>query len=177
MTDNQTDPPEEFQVVLASPEQKQVLANLLELYIHDFSELIEIRLGNDGRFGYEDLDLYWKGPGRYPFLVMVDGRPAGFALVRKGSEISDDSDAWDMAEFFIVRGLRRLGLGMKTAHAIWKEFPGKWAVRVMDRNSLAVSFWARAIDQFVGEPVEAISLTRGEVTWQVFTFESATNEE
>ena len=35
-----------------------LLANLLELYVHDLSEIFPVRIGEDGRFGYERLPLY-----------------------------------------------------------------------------------------------------------------------
>jgi hypothetical protein len=44
------------------PEQELILANLLELYAHDFSEFHELELGSDGRFGYGGLPLYWSEP-------------------------------------------------------------------------------------------------------------------
>ncbi len=61
----------------ATPEQAPILANLLELYCYDFSELIDLELGPDGRFGYEPLPLYWTEQGRHPLLVAIDGQWAG----------------------------------------------------------------------------------------------------
>ena len=73
------------EVLPASAEQEPILANLLELYSHDFSEYMELELcGPDGRFGYEHLPLYWKEDGRHPFLIKVSGSLAGFALVSTG---------------------------------------------------------------------------------------------
>src|SRR5215212_478663 len=126
MTPSRTTSAVDVEVVPALPEQEPILANLLELYAHDFSEFVDLKLGADGRFGYERLPLYWTEPERHPFLFTSDGHLAGFAFVRRGSEISGDADVWDMAEFFIVRGLRRLGLGMKAAQEVWRKFPGRW---------------------------------------------------
>ena len=70
-------------------EQAPILANLLELYAHDFSELISLEPGPDGRFGYDKLLLYWTEAGRHPLLIAVDGRWASFALVKRGSEICE----------------------------------------------------------------------------------------
>src|SRR6185436_3549414 len=137
MTISQITSPVNVEIISALEEQEPILANLLELYAHDFSEFIDLKLGADGRFGYKHLSLYWKEPDRYPFLIIAEGHFAGFVFVRRGSEISNDADVWDMAEFFIVRGFRRLGLGMKVAQEIWKKFPGKWEVRVIDRNQKA----------------------------------------
>lgn len=172
MTVSQTTPPVYVEIIPAVEEQEHVLANLLELYAHDFSELIDLKLGADGRFGYEHLPLYWKEPGRYPFLIMVNAHLAGFAFVRKGSQISADNNTWDMAEFFIVRGHRRSGVGMKAAHEIWKRFEGKWEVRVIDRNQKALQFWGRAIREFLGRAVEPTTFSRHGEGWNLFSFET-----
>ncbi len=162
----------DVEIIPALPEQEPILANMLELYAYDFSEFIDLKLGADGRFGYKYLPLYWKESNRYPFLVMANGHFAGFVFVRRGSEISNDEDVWDMAEFFILRGFRRLGLGMRVAREIWGNFPGKWEVRVIDRNHKAKDFWARAINEFLGKTIEPISLDKDGKSWHVFSFES-----
>ncbi|HYV04483.1 MAG TPA: GNAT family N-acetyltransferase [Blastocatellia bacterium] len=162
----------DVEIIPALPEQQPILANLLELYAHDFNEFTDLRLGADGRFGYERLPLYWTDSNRYPFLIRADGHLAGFVFVRRGSEISGDADVWDMAEFFIVRGFRMLGLGMKAAHGIWKRFPGKWEVRVINRNLKAKTFWARAINEFLGKTIEPVLLDRDGKGFTVFSFES-----
>ena len=105
----------DVEIIPALPEQEPILANMLELYIQDFSELVDLKLAEDGRFGYKHLSLYWKESNRYPFLIKANGHLAGFVFVRKCSEVSNDADVLDIAEFFIVRGFRRLGIGMKAA--------------------------------------------------------------
>ena len=51
--------PANIQLELAVREQPPILANLLELYAHDFSEFQPLDVGSDGRFGYKYLPLYW----------------------------------------------------------------------------------------------------------------------
>lgn len=149
-----------------------MLANIFELYAHDFSEFVDLKLGPDGRFGYEHLHLYWEEPGRHPFLIKAGGHLAGFALVRRGSELSGDAGVWDVAEFFVVRGFRRLGVGTQAAHEVWRRLPGRWEVRVMGRNEKAEAFWARAIGDYLGEAVEPIPFDKGGEGWHLFSFES-----
>jgi predicted acetyltransferase len=112
--------PPGIEVLLAEAAQEPVVANLLELYAHDFSEFIDLQLQPDGRFGYPGLSRYWREDGCVPLLVRVDGQLAGCVLIAKGSRISADPQVWDMAEFFIVRGHRRRGLGAAVAHEIWR---------------------------------------------------------
>jgi predicted acetyltransferase len=165
-------PPGRIEVIPAAPDQEPILANLLELYAHDFSEFRDLELGDDGRFGYQHLPLYWREPNRHPFLVRMDGKLAGLVLVKRGSEISDNETVWDMAEFFVVRGYRRRGLGTGIAHEVWRRFPGSWEVRVMESNHAAQQFCARAISMFVGKAVKAVRAEKDGGAWNVFAFQS-----
>jgi predicted acetyltransferase len=159
-------------VVSAGREQEPILANLLELYAHDFSEFHDIEIGPDGRFGYKRLALYWKEDGRHPFFITMNDKLAGMALVKRGSEISGDATVWDMAEFFILRGYRRHGIGTEAAHRVWRQLTGRWEIRVMESNFQALSFWVNAITKFRGAAISPTRIERGTESWQFFPFES-----
>jgi predicted acetyltransferase len=161
-----------LEVIPAAPEQAPVLANLLELYAHDFSEFRNLEIGEDGRFGYRSLPLYWSEPNRHPFLVKMDGKLAGLVLVKRGSEVSGNDEVWDMAEFFVLRGCRRRGIGTQVAHEVWRRFPGVWEVRVIEANISAQHFWAEAISRFAGEMIHPVRFEKAGNWWTVFSFES-----
>jgi predicted acetyltransferase len=129
---------ENVEVVAATVEDKPAIEQLLELYAHDFSEMTAADVDDQGRFGYRYADAYWVEPGRHPFLIRVDGRIAGFALVRAGSP-------HDMAEFFVMRKYRRGGVGVIAARAVFAKFAGEWQVRELAANVAAIAFWRRAI--------------------------------
>ncbi|MGB8261469.1 MAG: GNAT family N-acetyltransferase [Terracidiphilus sp.] len=167
---------EQIEVTPAAPEQEPVVANLLELYMHDFSEFLDVELGTDGRFVYPHLSSYWLEPDRHLFLVTVDGRLAGVILVKKESGGRDNEAAWDMAEFFVVRKYRRRGVGTEAAHRVWKRLPGRWQVRVMESNRPALGFWDRAIAGFAGAASQSVRIENGGRRWTVFTFESPRSE-
>jgi predicted acetyltransferase len=97
---------------------------------------------------------------------------AGFVLVKRGSEISGNETAWDMAEFFILRGHRRSGVGTTAAHEVWKRFPGQWEVRVMESNHAASHFWQQAIMEFVGKRIQPVLIEKNGRIWHLFSFES-----
>ena len=86
-------------LAVATPADAPLLANLLELYLHDLSEAFPIEVGADGRFGYEFLPLYWTEAGRrFPFLIRHGPHIAGFALVTRGSPASEDPRVLDVAD-------------------------------------------------------------------------------
>jgi len=128
----------DLRVEPASASERDVLARLLELYAHDFSERNGADVGADGTYGYRHLDAYWRDAERHPFLFRVDGRLAGFALVRTGPP-------HDMAEFFVLRKYRRGGIGTAAARAVLARFPGEWQVRQQWENTGAIAFWRRSI--------------------------------
>jgi predicted acetyltransferase len=139
--------PTEVVLDVATPRDAVLLANLLELYIHDLSEVFPlVELGEDGRFGYEKLPLYWSEPEhRFPFLIRCGTRVVGFVLVTRGSPVSNEPDVFDVAELFVMRRYRRSGVGRRAILLLWDRLPGRWIVRVSDGNAGALPFWERVI--------------------------------
>jgi predicted acetyltransferase len=156
----------------ARREDAPILLNLLELYSHDFSEICPLDIGDDGRFGYKPLPLYWSESDRHPFLIRSGDRLAGFALVKRGSEVSGNAAVWDFAEFFILRGCRRHGIGTHAVQEVWRRHPGDWEVRVMPSNVPARLFWERAISDFTGCPAQSEMVEKNGKQWHLFSFAS-----
>ena len=153
---------------------RQLLENLLELYIHDLSAAFpSIELGADGRFGYPKLALYWSEPERrFPFLIRHGARVAGFALATRGSPMSDDPNVFDVAEFFVMRRYRRSGLGRRAARLLWQRMPGTWIVRASHGSPGAVPFWARVIAEYSAGTATEATRPGAPHAWQVFSFQS-----
>ena len=72
----------------ASIEERVLLENLAQLYSYDFSEVLEMHVDEDGRFEDVDLTPYWVDEWRHPFLLRVDDKLAGFALISSRSKIT-----------------------------------------------------------------------------------------
>jgi predicted acetyltransferase len=77
-----------------------------------------------------------------------------------------------MAEFFVLRGMRRRGIGTELAQEVWAMFPGAWQVRVMQANQRAQQFWANAIARHAGAPIQPVPFEKDGEPWNVFSFES-----
>jgi predicted acetyltransferase len=134
---------------LATPDTARLLSNLLALYMHDMSEILPVAVGADGRFEYDNLRLYWSDPDRrFPFLIRSGPQLAGFALATRGSPASDDPAVLDVAEFFVLRGWRRSGVGRQAAFLLWDRLPGQWVVRVSEANHTALPFWQAVVRQY-----------------------------
>ena len=161
-----------LELIRAGAEHQSALGNLLELYIHDFSELVPLDVGDDGRYGYKSLPLFWSDNSRLPFLAKLDGKLVGFVLVTQGSEPSGDGETWDMAEFFVLRGYRHRGIGIQLAEKVWLHCPGRWQIRVMEKNVLARKFWESSIVKFTGQPAQFTNFVKDGVVWHRFSLDS-----
>jgi predicted acetyltransferase len=121
-----------------------VLARLLQLYEYDYSEYGGVDLDERGLFPTVDLDAIWRGHDRN-FLLRVDGRPAGFALVTRHAAYLDAGEVNLLAEFFVVRRHRRRGVGGRAAVGLFDRFPGRWELATVPANAGAIAFWRRVL--------------------------------
>lgn len=166
--------PDEVVLDVAMSSDAGLLANLLELYVHDLSEVFPIELKADGRFGYDKLPLYWSEPERrFPFLIKYGARIAGFVLVTRGSPASDDPEVFDIAEFFVLRRYRRSGVGRRAAFLVWDRLPGRWTVRVSEGNIGALPFWEGVIAEYTKGVATEFERPGSPNAWRVFAFASS----
>jgi predicted acetyltransferase len=165
--------PQQVTLCRAVPSEADVLSNLLQLYAYDLSETFALELGSDGRFNYDQLPLYWSEPERrFPFLIRHGTGIAGFALATLGSPCSDDPLDLDVAEFFVLRRHRRLGIGREAAFQLWNGFAGRWIVRVSAANHAGRQFWTRTITEYTGGAFEETTRPNSPHPWRVFAFDS-----
>ena len=144
----------QIELVRAMPDDAEALAHLLQYYVYDFTEFVDTPLGQDGRFVVPSLAAYWTDPWRHPFLVRVDGKLAGFALVHQRSHVTGDESTWDVAQFFVMRRYRRHGVGGTVATRVFDTFRGRWEVRELHANHAAIAFWRRVIDAYTSGDYE-----------------------
>ena len=107
-------------------EQKSVFMQLMELYMYDFSLYSNDDVNEYGYFGYSHIDDYWNEYGRFPHFIRVDGRIAGFVLVRSCCEYNELPNPHNIAEFFVLQKYRRLGIGKFVASQIFDMHKGGW---------------------------------------------------
>ena len=154
----QSDADMTVEITPVGSEARDRLQALFELYAYDFSELLGIDVADDGRFRTPPLDVYWTDPRCHAFLIRVDEKLAGFALVQQRSRLTGDEAVCDMAEFFVMRKYRRHGIGERVAAWSFDRFRGPWEVRQKTENLAATAFWRRVIGRYTGGRFEEVVL-------------------
>lgn len=140
----------DLSVRLAAEADRRTLERLWLLFRHDMSEWGGTLPNPDGTFRSERLESALTDPGwaAYLFQRPVGGeqRPVGFAFVR-----GLDGPTRVLNSFFVVRGVRRGGVGLGAVAEVLARHPGAWEVAFQDANAPAVRFWHRVAGQVAGE--------------------------
>jgi predicted acetyltransferase len=133
-------------LVRVTEDKVPVLARLLELYEYEFSGFEHTDVNEDGCFGYPYLKIYFTEPKRFAYFIEVDHKLAGFVMVCDYCYVSQD-DRLFMAEFFVMKKYRQLGVGRQAAQETFFRHKGKWELTVHPNNPISQVFWESVIAQ------------------------------
>jgi predicted acetyltransferase len=105
-----------------------------------------------GEVGHREPDqiAHWFGdPNTFPLVIVKGSEPVGFARVLRATpSASQPRIDYRMAEFFVTRTRRRLGIGQTAVQLILSRFAGRWEISEYLRNAVAVSFWRRVVASY-----------------------------
>jgi predicted acetyltransferase len=106
-----------------------------------------------GEVGHREPDQIarWFGDvSAVPLVIVSSYQPVGFAMVARVGRgaLNQARVDYRMAEFFIARSHRRLGIGQSAVQLILDRFAGRWEIVEYQRNPGAVSFWRRVVSHY-----------------------------
>ena len=152
-----------IELIEASKADKMILKNMIELYNYDLSEYENRDLNEHGLYDYSYLDNYWTEKDRYPFIIRVDDKLAGFVLVNKHSVVTSSPTDYAIAEFFVLKKYRKRGIGKIVAFEVFNKFQGNWEVKQLRLHKVSHIFWNNVINQYtLGNFIE---LENGNEVW------------
>lgn len=133
-------------VRLATVDDRPTIERLWLVFRHDMSEFDGLLPFPDGTFRSERLEAAFTEPGWASYVLTSGDRPVGLAFVRALTEPTHVLNS-----FFVVRGARRAGIGLRAAQQVVASHPGRWEVAFQDANVAAVRFWRRVATELAGE--------------------------
>ncbi|KRG14688.1 GNAT family N-acetyltransferase [Lederbergia galactosidilytica] len=138
-----------------------IIKNLYPFYLYDLS-------GHYDRFPnahgiYEDSDdfqtlsdqykvqnIWWEKPDvLFPFLIKVNGKPAGFILIASPPYCNKRIDYF-VNEFFLIQSLRGQGIAEQAANQVFEQFEGNWELftNPSEKNIVGQKFWRKTITNY-----------------------------
>lgn len=93
----------------------------------------------------EFLAGWFRDPAAQPFVILVNGARAGFAVVTRLPASPRGEADFRMSEFFVLPGARGRGVGALAATLLFSRFEGAWEVLEDENNRAALAFWRRVI--------------------------------
>ena len=127
---------------------RAVLQQLGQLYRHDLSEAMALLPNPDGTFNNRRLDRFLAEVDKdvKAWLITAAGRLAGFVMTTSVS-----GGGTSIHDFFVVRAMRRSGVGREAARQVIAMFPGRWRIGFQPYNPGVQRFWTQVADAFVGD--------------------------
>jgi predicted acetyltransferase len=137
----------------ASADDRLFIEGVYREYLDDLAPLNTGMFPALGEVGHREPDQIarWFGDAAaYPLVILQGTERVGFAMVARSLPGMKRPDAADyrMAEFFVGRLHRRLGIGSGAVQLIFSRFAGTWEVMEYMRNPGAVTFWRRVVSAY-----------------------------
>jgi len=119
---------------------------LWQLYSHDMSEIRGTLPNQEGLYKPGRLATYLADRDNVDgYLVWHREAPAGFAFV-----VGVGDELRKMGDFFVVRAVRRQGVGNAAVKELFARYRGDWEIGFQGHNRGAPEFWRRMVSDAVG---------------------------
>lgn len=148
-------------VHLARDEDFPALAQMLELYQYDLSDIWIQDLDAQGRYGF-DLTRHRLANRSRAYIARDGLQYVGFALIAPAI-VTQTEGTW-MEQFFILKRYRRSGFGRALAEFVFLRHPGPWEIGQIVGNATAYSFWRKVIGEVTAGQFTELQVTEG--WWQ-----------
>ena len=123
-----------------------IVERLWQLYSHDMSEVRGTLPNAEGLYKPGRLATYLDSADDVDGdPILKDEAPAGFAFVGGLS-----GELLTMGDFFVVRAVRRHGVGSDVVEELFGRYRGRWEIGFQGNNRGAPEFWRRTVSAAVG---------------------------
>ncbi|MGE8205719.1 GNAT family N-acetyltransferase [Heyndrickxia sp. NPDC080065] len=148
-------------VKLTGKTEAHIIKNLFPLYLFDLSAHYGNIPNIHGIYEesddfqtlidqYEVQNIWWEKPDvLFPYLILVDEKPAGFILVATPPHCNKGIDYF-VNEFFLLQSLRGHGIAEQAANKVFEQFRGNWELftNPLEKNIVGQKFWRKTISNY-----------------------------
>lgn len=159
--------PPQFALELTTAETSLPIRNFWPQYMHDLASY-EVKPPNRHGVLADDPEVrshdelmpedspWWRTPELlFPYLLRVDGNPAGFCLVATGGYVPVPDVEFIIYEMFVAHAYRGCGVAEFAVKEAVSKYRGRWEVVTWPKAERAQAFWRKALPKCAsGDVVE-----------------------
>ena len=167
--------PPALQIEPVAEEDVPALNRMIDYYSYDYSEFDQADILPSGSYEYIDANVYYKERNAFPHVFKVNGKYAGFALIRR---LTDETGTfWYLEDYFIMKKYRQYGFGRRAATRLFDYLIGEWEVRQDATNTPAQKFWKKVIGEYTNDNYRSIQRKKWNGPIQRFQSEGPEGDE
>ena len=123
--------------------KKELLNNLLQLYLHDISIYFPIDFNSKTcKYEYDDLAKYFNESDNYAYLFLKDKDIVGFTLIDR------EDDNYIVQEMFILNNYKNNGVGEECINEVFNCHKGNWTIKSLPCSPKSENFWNKTIKKY-----------------------------
>jgi len=127
-----------IELIKVNSNKKELLENLLQLYLHDISYYFPIEFDNNTCKYKYNLSSYFNN--NYAYFITNNNEIAGFILIDDNS-----NNNYEISEIFILNNYKNKDIGKETIYKIFNKYKGNWTIKAVPNSNIAESFWDKVI--------------------------------
>ncbi len=133
-----------MKLIKVEKENKELLENLLQLYLHDISYYFPMEfIEEKGLYNCPfDINKFFNSATNIAFFIKESDKLVGFIFL----EITDDLNIID--EMFILNQKKGKGIGKKAVFQIFDKHKNNWLIRSLPCSKPAENFWNKTIKEY-----------------------------
>jgi predicted acetyltransferase len=131
----------------ARNDDKTALQNMFQFYLHDLSAYTDnLTTNTDCVFENDDINTYYEKDTLIPMMIECDNTIIGFILLNMPPFTPSGYD-YHINDFFILKKYRGQGLGKTAVRELLQKYSGKFAMVQLLKNTIAIHFWEKALNE------------------------------
>jgi predicted acetyltransferase len=171
-------------IKLSNADDFFIIKNFIPLFRYYIGEVYNELPNEYGVFAYDDSktlqemcakrESWSMNPEtKFPFIIYAFDRPVGYMFVSKISSEVSGKDNYFVDALFLIKSVRRKGIGSLIVKQVFDKFKGKWELHTSasDRNIETQSFWRKVLNEYTcGNYNESISIMEDNSEKIIFRF-------
>lgn len=136
----------EIELKLVKPNEREIISNLLQLYLHNLSAYFPIDFDSSkGMYIYDELDKYVEGNDSKAYFIFKEDKLTGFVLI----DVTEEKNV--IQEIFVLNNYKRQGIAGISVKKVFDMYKGNWEIKAVPCSKPAEDFWVKTVSEYTND--------------------------